>query len=381
MTARESRDSAVVAIPVKNEVHHIGACLRAVAGQNEIHASQILLLLNDCSDGTDEVVRAVAPTLDVPVRTIVQSFPAALASAGYARHVVMERAAATMSGGVLLTTDADGRVAPDWIAVNLRALGAGVDAVVGRAIIDPIDAMLIPQRLHDDDALECAYGDLLDEIAALLDPEPWDPWPRHWEHSGASMAVTWEAYCRAGGLPAMPLGEDRAFFRALQRIDARVRHAPEARVTVSGRILGRAAGGMADTIRRRLEAPDAWLDDRLELPEDAVRRARLRRILRGMWAGDSTASAAPACRIAAALGIHVEQLYASMTSRFFGEFWKEIETISAKLVRRPVPATSVTRAIARATTIRDRLRGASAVSRRPTEDPGDSVCADVAALA
>jgi hypothetical protein len=287
----------------------------------------------------------------------------------------MEEAAANMKQGVLLTTDADGRVAPDWIAVNLRAIRSGADAVAGRAIIDPVDALLIPQRLHHDDALECAYGDLLDEIAVLLDPEPWDRWPRHWEHSGASMAVTLEVYRRAGGIPPMPLGEDREFFRALQRIDARVRHAPEAQVIVSGRIVGRADGGMADTMRRRLTAPDRWLDDRLEPPEDAFRRARLRAILRGLWARDP--SSPPIGRIASTFKISATELRASLTCRFFGECWQRIETISPRLIRKRVPALSVMSAIARATIIRDRLRDAGAISLE--ERPDDSV--DIAAAA
>jgi hypothetical protein len=34
--------------------------------------------------------------------------------------------------GILLTTDADGVVGPDWVEVNLAAIEAGAEAVVGR---------------------------------------------------------------------------------------------------------------------------------------------------------------------------------------------------------------------------------------------------------
>src|SRR6185437_9299152 len=73
--------------------------------------------------------------------------------------------------GVLLTTDADGRVAPDWIAANLAAIRDGAEAVAGRAEIDPVEAKAIPAHLHADDALECAYADRLDEIDWLVDPD------------------------------------------------------------------------------------------------------------------------------------------------------------------------------------------------------------------
>jgi hypothetical protein len=54
-------------------------------------------------------------------------------------------------------------------------------------------------------------------------------------------------------MPATPFGEDRAFFDALRRIDARIRHAPGARVVVSARIVGRAPGGW------RIRCVGAWI--------------------------------------------------------------------------------------------------------------------------
>ena len=84
-------------------------------------------------------------------------------------------------------------------------------------------------------------------------------------------------------MPNLALGEDRGLFAALRRIDAAIRHAPEVTVTVSGRIVGRASGGMADTIRRRLDAPDPFLDDALEPVEVASRRAWLRALARAAW--------------------------------------------------------------------------------------------------
>ena len=150
----------------------------------------------------------------------------------------------------------------------------------GRAEIDPVEAARIPPALHQADAEECAYAAVLDEIASLIDPDPHDPWPRHTEHSGASIAVTRAMYRRAGGMPGVALGEDRLFHAALRAADARIRHACDVRVVVSGRILGRAEGGMADTIRRRLAAPDTMLDEALEPASARVNRLRLCRAVR-----------------------------------------------------------------------------------------------------
>jgi hypothetical protein len=242
--------------------------------------------------------------------------------------------------GVLLTTDADACVYPNWIATNLFALREGADAVAGCIEINPAEAALIPPKLHQDDARECAYAALLDEIDARLDWDPADPWPRHSEQSGASIAVTVDAYRRAGGIPWVALGEDRAFFEALRRIDARIRHTAEVRVVVSGRILGRAAGGMADTIRRRIVKPDDMLDDRLEPALNAAWRAHLRRFVRKAWSTrDAFAPLMPI--LSQALLMPSIEIWKLLSLPHFGAAWSEIETRSATLVKRRVPVVDL----------------------------------------
>ncbi len=98
---------------------------------------------------------------------------------------------------------------------TLRAMKQGADAVCGRAVIDPIEALLIPPHLHQDDAREVAYASLLDEIESLILPDPADPWPRHREDSGATIAITASMFRRVGGVPFLPSGEDRALIRML----------------------------------------------------------------------------------------------------------------------------------------------------------------------
>jgi glycosyltransferase involved in cell wall biosynthesis len=184
----EHLSSAVVAIPVKDEAERIANCLRALSVQSGISRHQIVLLLNNCADDTAAIVRDLASNLPMPVHQIEVALPPEHANAGCARRLAMRAAEDFVAPhGVLLTTDADACVYPNWIAANLLALRQGADAVAGCIEIDPAEAALIPPKLHEDDARECAYAAWLDEIHARLDWDPADPWPRHSEQSGASI--------------------------------------------------------------------------------------------------------------------------------------------------------------------------------------------------
>ena len=341
--------SHIVAIPARNEAEHIVCCLQALGGQ----AERVVLLVNNSTDGTEDLAKRKAASIGLDLHVSVQHFSPAQCSAGHARKMAMDVAATLAPGAVLLTTDADSRVAPDWVAANLRYIASGVDAVAGRAVIDPVDAAKIPARLHEDDARECAYAALLDEIAAVLDPDPADPWPRHTEHSGASICVSPRAFRQAGGVPDVPAGEDRGLFAALRRIDAVIRHAPEITVTVSGRIVGRASGGMADTIRRRLAAPDPFLDDALEPTAGAARRAWLRALTRTAW---RTPDPQRLADLADELGVSRSRLHAVLRAHCFGEAWERLEANCTVLARAPVSASQVLVETARARELLASLR-------------------------
>ena len=339
---------AIAAVPVKDEAERIEACLRALTSQAGLALDAIVLLINNTTDRTAQVVRGVAASTHIPIHAIEHRFPPELASAGSARRMGMERAASMLGAtGILLTTDADGQVPPDWLARNAHYLRAGADAVAGRAVLNAADAAAIPRVLHEADARECAYAAALDELSASIDPQPWDPLPRHTEHSGASIAVTLEAYRRAGGMPAAPLAEDRRFFAALRRVDARIRHAPDIVVEVSGRIIGRAEGGMADTIRRRLSAPDPYLDSALEPAAAHVRRTIARQQFRQAFAGGPNSAAAGAA-LAQSLRIPPAVMAAACAAPFCGDGWATLASASDVLARRQVPTAAIHRELAEA---------------------------------
>ncbi|WP_419758193.1 glycosyltransferase family A protein [Acidisoma sp.] len=342
---------SAVAIPVRDEEDQIGGCLAALLKQSE-PPDHVVLLINNTTDRSAEVARETAAGSRTSVHIIERKLQGADANAGTARRLAMDLAAELVGKrGALLTTDADGRVPPNWVAANLAWLRGGHDAVCGMAAIDPADEAAIPAHLVADDAAETRYTELLDEIDSLIDPRPYDPWPRHTHRSGASIAIGAAVYRAVGGVPPVPHGEDRALIAALERRDGKIRHDPALEVVVSGRVVGRAEGGMAATIARRMLVQDRWADDRLEAPEAAMRRARLRVEARQTWAGNNGGDS-----LAAALGIAPEDLAAMMRGPWFGAAWAAIEAASPALRRQPIAMTELAEGAGRATRLLARLK-------------------------
>jgi glycosyltransferase involved in cell wall biosynthesis len=347
---------SVVAIPVRDEAKRIGGCLAAFSRQS-IPADHIVLLLNNCTDRTAEVVKRL-PQARHRLHVIECRLNRSLASAGVARALAMKRAASLVDSSrseeaVILTTDADGEVPENWIEANLRAIEQGADAVCGMAVIDPLEALLIPRHLHEDDAREVAYGRLLDEIASVILRDPADPWPRHTEGSGASIAVRASMLRRVGGMPCLRSGEDRALIARLRRMDARVRHDPEISVVVSGRIHGRAAGGMADTIRRRIARQDEFVDDRIEPAWLAFERIRIKQRFSLLWRQTTEDRLHQFSKL---LAIAPDVVREAVGSPYFGLAWSRIEQASSLLSQRLVRFVELPREMAIA---RDIYRGLS----------------------
>ena len=202
----------------------------------------MVLFANNCSDGTTESARALASSLPLGLTVVEGRLVSGAPHAGEARRMAMDLAMARLkeiaaARSVILTTDADSRVAPNWIDGNINAINAGVDAVLGRLALDE-DGRKLPEAVHRRGALESEYEELLTEVFATLDPVVHNPWPHHSTISGASVAITTEAYRRIGGLPRVAGSEDKALVAELLRRDARIRFDNAIEVVTSARLEG-----------------------------------------------------------------------------------------------------------------------------------------------
>jgi cellulose synthase/poly-beta-1,6-N-acetylglucosamine synthase-like glycosyltransferase len=268
-----SAQAYCVCVPARDEAALLPALLAALAGQSIPGQIPVVLALNNCTDRSVIVAREAQARYAGRLELLVseQQFPPAVAHAGSARRAAMALGAERLKGaGILLTTDADARPPPVWIAANLAALAGGLDIVGGRLELDEQDAL--PPGVRHLRARLDEYWRQIREIEDEIDPVPSDPAPRHGDHTGASLAVTLAAYQAAGGVPLIPTGEDRALVRAVVANGGRLGHPADVWVRVSPRRHGRAAGGMAQAMDRLHEV--AASGEVLLLPDFRHWRAR-----------------------------------------------------------------------------------------------------------
>lgn len=248
----------VVAVPIRNEAKRLPRLLHALSAAAKRSALPVTLvvLANNCTDHSTRIVRSFAHgAMRVDLHDV--DFPEA--SAGIARRVAMDLAACP--GALILTTDGDAAPYPDWIAAALRTVHAGADVVCGRIEADcrHVLATAPGQRVS---AAEADYGELQHEIRHAIDRLAGRQGPArpHYIESGASLGIRADCYSLIGGLPPVRSSEDRAMVHRAETHGLVIRYAEDMGTVVSGRLNGRAEGGMAETLRQRMHDQDPLAD-------------------------------------------------------------------------------------------------------------------------
>jgi len=243
---------AVVVVPARDEEARIGACLAALAGQVEIAAEEfeVIVVLDLCEDDTAGAVEAVAAHCP---RLVVHAIEGLGRGAGAARAAGMDVGCARLeslgrSDGLLASTDADSRVAPDWLARQLEAVAAGAEAIGGEVLLDPSEAAALPA-----DVLASREADLAARTRAAAARGP----AEHAHFSGASLGVTPRAYRQAGGMAWMAALEDQELEDRLAAAGVAIHRLRPVSVVTAARTEGRAERGLA----RDLELA-RWLGER-----------------------------------------------------------------------------------------------------------------------
>jgi glucosyl-3-phosphoglycerate synthase len=253
---------AVVVVPARNEQELIAACLQALGAQTVgTDAFEVIVVLDGCEDRTQEVTVIAASASGLSLTMVLGPGR----GSGAARRTGMDLACARLldlgrPNGLIATTDADSRPAPDWLARQLAHLEVGAQVVAGNIELDPAEAQQLP-------AMVLAARER-DAAARLRRLHRTDPDAAHHHFAGASLGVTAEAYRCVGGMEPRPALEDEGFADRLARHRIPIVRAPDVIVVTSARIDGRATRGLAVDLavaewrgRRRLSAADFAPED------------------------------------------------------------------------------------------------------------------------
>lgn len=216
-------------VPVHDEQRLLGACLASIAAAARHPALrgaavQTVVVLDACTDGSEQVTRAAARIDALRLRVLQLD----------ARNVGLARATGCTAlldhVGWLATTDADSVVPADWLAVQLALAAAGADAVTGTVRVDGWDDQPTAVRT----AFELTYG---------------TPPDGHPHAHGANLGVRAAAYRAVGGFRSLPLAEDQSLVDALLAGGHRVHATGAIPVRTSARRTSRTSGGFADHLR------------------------------------------------------------------------------------------------------------------------------------
>ncbi len=313
-----------VIVPAKDEAQTMVATLTALANQTDLNGQplnpltyEIIILANNCLDESATIARQFAlahPDLVLHVAEV--TLPPHLAYIGHVRKMLMDEAYLRLmslgkSRGIIASTDGDTIVSATWIAAILHEIRRGVDAVGGRILTDRHSRQALHPQAKSHFLQEVGYRSLVAQVEFHLDPDPYDPLPRHYQHYGASLAVTAEMYAKAGGLPPVRTPEDEAFYQALLRVDARFRHSPLVQVTTSARLSGRSPVGLAAQLRNWTEL-SAGSTLKVAPAAAMITWFQLRQKLRSLWQqllSDSKISVHEVDLLAGKLGVSTSWLF------------------------------------------------------------------------
>jgi cellulose synthase/poly-beta-1,6-N-acetylglucosamine synthase-like glycosyltransferase len=225
-----------VVIPARDEESFIDSCLRATLQSLDasvVAETWVVVVADSCRDTTVERARAGLRDRGVVLECEARSV-------GVARRLgvnaILERfASASPSAVWIANTDADSQPTLDWITRQLCLAAQGYCAVAGIVRVQEIDS-LAPELLTA----------VLDEYVVNVDGT-------HPHVHGANLGIRADAYLDAGGWSSRSLAEDHCLWSRVRARQWSVVASASSVVSTSGRLMGRAAGGFADTLRHRLE--------------------------------------------------------------------------------------------------------------------------------
>lgn len=325
-----------VILPVKDEADCIIETLKALEHQTDPNGIpidqaiyEVLVLVNNCSDNSYELCLDFQKEhKNFNLHICQLSLPPDIAHIGTVRKLLMDEACSRLmslgnSNGIIVSTDGDSQVDSQWIYHILWEMNRGVDVVSGRII--PRDVPTASKWPHLRDV---NYRFLVTRLEALIDPCPSDPWPRHFQCYGPSIAVTCEMYTKVGGIKAIPFLEDEEFRKALKRVDAKIRKSPKVIIYTSSRLVGRVAFGFSVQLTQWQQMQSEGLEQLVDDFDSTFHRLKTKRLLRSFWLSCKNGQFETESIKTLANSLHIDyswlviQVY---SKKYFEHLWEEIE--------------------------------------------------------
>jgi cellulose synthase/poly-beta-1,6-N-acetylglucosamine synthase-like glycosyltransferase len=233
--------SVAVVIPARNEEATIERCVHSVLLSSRfaqhLESVWVVVVADACNDRTAAIAaKALAGHGEV--------LECSERSAGAARRrgttaALDHFAPMALSRLWIANTDADSHVPPDWLAQHLRLAETGVGAVAGVVQVDAVPG----------------YGS--DMAVRLTADYELRADGSHPHVHGANLGVRADAYLDAGGWSQLALAEDHCLWRRLGQRGWPRSSTIHSVVATSGRLIGRACGGFADSLRAKVECLNA----------------------------------------------------------------------------------------------------------------------------
>jgi len=243
----------VFAVPAKDEEDSIADCIAAFEGQRGEGGNpwpqsgyEVLILVNNTTDAT--VRCALAARRNPGIHVVSTALPPELAHIGWARRLAMNWGSQRLAQngqpeGVIVSTDADSRLSPDFVhelsqtfaSPTVDAAGASL-ALQGElpgGVFGHLNRYFSLEKALRSKAQKQARIDLM-----------------HSHFTGAGFAVRQRVYEAVGGLTPFPYNEDKQFYYKLLQRDARIRMNDRLVVHTSARMTGRTEWGMAAQFRQ-----------------------------------------------------------------------------------------------------------------------------------
>jgi cellulose synthase/poly-beta-1,6-N-acetylglucosamine synthase-like glycosyltransferase len=229
--------SVGIVVPACNEERTVEACIVSIRGAlaacAEVASSWIVVVADSCIDSTVELATIALGNGGTVIECSVAS--PGLARRRGANEILRYFAAQPREHIWLANTDADSQPHFDWIVRQLQLADDGYCGVAGIVRIQPDD-------LERPEILQA----FLSEYALSADGS-------HPHVHGANLGIRADAYMDAGGWRDLAVAEDHALWACVRARGWHVISSIASVVTTSGRLCGRARGGFADALRRKIE--------------------------------------------------------------------------------------------------------------------------------